>query len=322
MIPVILDTDLGADIDDHWAILMLLNSPELDIRLITVGSGDTAYRARLLVDLLICAGRTDIPIGIGEATTLPGTPWYPLPEGASVRSLADYPGTIHDDAASAMVATIRESVEPVTVLAIGPVTNLAAALRLDSSICARSRLIAMAGNLRGGPLNPGGGADEEYNVCGDIGAFAEVLASDWEITLAPLDSCGLIQLAGDRYAQLREASAPALDCLFRAYREWCLDLPETADADDDFARLVNDWRPRSMHERSSSILFDTLVVFLAYGTGFIELERMTVSMDERGVLGEASRGRPVSVAMSWTDREGFLDHLTARMLGGTADAGW
>ncbi|ACK41425.1 MULTISPECIES: nucleoside hydrolase [Dictyoglomus] len=56
-IPVILDTDIGTDMDDTWALAMLLNSPELDPKLITTVNGDTLYRAKLVAKLLKIAGK-------------------------------------------------------------------------------------------------------------------------------------------------------------------------------------------------------------------------------------------------------------------------
>ena len=64
-IPVILDTDIGFDVDDVWALAFLLRCPELEVKLITTTTGDTHYRARIVAKLLEIAGRTDIPIGIG-----------------------------------------------------------------------------------------------------------------------------------------------------------------------------------------------------------------------------------------------------------------
>lgn len=66
-IPVILDTDIGLDVDDVWALAHLLNCPELDIKLITTCTGDTTYRAALVAKMLEVAGRTDISIGVGLA---------------------------------------------------------------------------------------------------------------------------------------------------------------------------------------------------------------------------------------------------------------
>ena len=63
--PVILDTDVGTDIDDSWAIVQLLKSPGLDCRALVTAHGDTEARARIAAKLLEAAGRSDIPVGIG-----------------------------------------------------------------------------------------------------------------------------------------------------------------------------------------------------------------------------------------------------------------
>jgi hypothetical protein len=66
--PVILDTDIGSDMDDTWALVMMLRSPELDVKLITSASEDTQYRTKIIAKLLETAKRTDIPIGTGIST--------------------------------------------------------------------------------------------------------------------------------------------------------------------------------------------------------------------------------------------------------------
>src|SRR5262245_26985702 len=65
-IPVILDTDIGDDIDDTWALVLALKSPDLDLKLVVTDYGNTEQRARLVARVLELAGRTDIPIGIGS----------------------------------------------------------------------------------------------------------------------------------------------------------------------------------------------------------------------------------------------------------------
>ena len=120
-IPIILDTDIGTDIDDTWALAMLLGCPELDPRLIVTVEGDTVHRAHLVAKFLQTAGRTDIPIGIGLGHH--GTdnryqaPWL---EGYDV---AAYPGVIRDDGVRAMVDLIMSSAEPVTIVSIGIASN-------------------------------------------------------------------------------------------------------------------------------------------------------------------------------------------------------
>lgn len=64
-IPVILDTDIGGDIDDTWALGLLLKCPEFDVKLITTSTDNTPLKAKLVAKFLEIVGRTDIPIGIG-----------------------------------------------------------------------------------------------------------------------------------------------------------------------------------------------------------------------------------------------------------------
>ena len=64
-IPVILDTDIGDDIDDTWALGFLLRCPELDLKLVVGDNGKVEYRARLLARFLERAGRTNVAVGLG-----------------------------------------------------------------------------------------------------------------------------------------------------------------------------------------------------------------------------------------------------------------
>jgi inosine-uridine nucleoside N-ribohydrolase len=97
--PVILDTDIGFDVDDVWALAFLLRCPELDIKLITTDTGDTHYSAKIVAKLLQIAGRTDIPIGIGiplDETQRTHEPWV------TDFSLEDYAGEVLIDGVGAL----------------------------------------------------------------------------------------------------------------------------------------------------------------------------------------------------------------------------
>src|SRR6516162_8277625 len=63
--PVILTTDIGDDIDDTWALGLLLKSPELDLKLVLGDYGKNQYRAKVLAKFLETAGRTDVAVGVG-----------------------------------------------------------------------------------------------------------------------------------------------------------------------------------------------------------------------------------------------------------------
>ena len=86
-IPVILDTDIGTDIDDTWALAQLLRSPELAPKLILTGAGGIEFRTTVTARYLEVCGRTDVPVGRGipaweteeshrgsKNTTSPNTP--------------------------------------------------------------------------------------------------------------------------------------------------------------------------------------------------------------------------------------------------------
>src|SRR5881392_3886073 len=70
---IIIDTDIGDDIDDAFAIALALRSPELQILGIATAFGDVEVRARILDRLLGEAGRADIPVAAGSVTHAPNT---------------------------------------------------------------------------------------------------------------------------------------------------------------------------------------------------------------------------------------------------------
>ncbi len=302
-IPVILDTDIGMDVDDVWALAFLLRCPELDLRLVLTDYGATRYGAAIAAKMLVAAGRTDVPVAVGisqEETPKTHAAWL-----GDFR-LEDYPGVVHDDGMAALRATLEAATEPVTIIAIGPVPNLAALLDEDPSLTTKVRLVGMLGSLRRGYL----GAPKpmrEYNVMKEPVAAARVLGADWPITITPLDSCGNVILDGDRFARLRAALATKRDPLLAA----------VLDNHDRWFEAVQDWPLLKDLDpaTSSSILYDTVAVYLAFSQQGLIMERLPVTVDERGRTMIDEAGIPMDCAMDWQDRERFLELLTERLTG-------
>ena len=292
---VILDTDIGGDIDDTWALVMLLKSPELDCRLITTCTGDTTYRARVAAKLLEVAKRTDIPIGIGPAQKGKG---QPQAEWVRDYDLSSYSGTVHADGAAALVAAVMNSPVPVTIVAIGPFTTIAAALEREPRIAARSRIVAMAGNIRK-PFGDATRAIPEFNVKIDVCASRTVFAAPWDMTITPLDTCGFVRVAGDAYRRLVKAEDPLTQALVENYRVWCRALGRDAWFTD-----------------RSSILFDTVAVHLAHSEQHLLLENLRLSVGDDGLTAVSPTGRPVRTATEWTDKEAFQASLVDRLVRG------
>jgi inosine-uridine nucleoside N-ribohydrolase len=293
VVPVVLDTDIGTDIDDTWALAMLLRSPELDPRLVVTASGDTTYRARVAAGILAAGGRSDVPLAIG----IPGggKPGAPQQRFASEVDLAQHEGGVRTDGVGALVESIASSAKPVTVVSIGPATNVAAALAAELGIAENARFVGMHGSIRVGYRGKASPVPE-YNVKTDVSAFRAVIAAPWEVTITPLDTCGSVVLSGARYAALRDGDGPLLGAVLRNYREW----------------LEAIRRPELYMERTTP-LFDTVAVYLAYAEDLVEIERLPIAVSDDGMTQIAPGGHQVRVATRWHDAERFADHLSARL---------
>lgn len=293
-IPVILDTDIGGDIDDTWALGLLLRCPELDVRLVTSATGNTEYRARLIARILDECGRSDIPIGIGVRRSdgiANQSGWL------GSYSLIDYPGEIRTDGVGAMIDAVRTSPEPPVVIAIAPLTNLAAAYARWPGIAARSRVVAMAGCFRthveGAP-----GHLPECNIVSDLAASRAVFASPWPITATPLDSCGRVVLRDRHFAALEASRDPLCRLLLANY---------------------DDWNPRHPVGRTT-VLFDTVAVHLAISEALLAMADERVAIDDQGRTCIDALGRPVRIAWDWHDLPRFQQWLVDRFTGAASQA--
>jgi inosine-uridine nucleoside N-ribohydrolase len=130
-IPVILDTDIGLDIDDTWALGLLLKCPELDVKLITTSTDNTPLKAKLVAKFLEIVGRTDIPIGIGPLENRKKGWLYPW---IKKYDISRYPGTVYGNGMEVLCSTIMDSPEPLTLIAIGPLGTVAGALKMNPNI--------------------------------------------------------------------------------------------------------------------------------------------------------------------------------------------
>jgi inosine-uridine nucleoside N-ribohydrolase len=300
-IPVILDTDIGDDIDDTWALVMLLRSPELDLRLVLTDYGDTVYRARLVAKLLQVAGRTDVPIGIGIRQ------WEKEgPQAAWVKdyALAQYPGRVHEDGVQALVDTVMASKEPITLVAIGPPPNLHEALKREPRIASRLRFAGMYGSLRKG-YGDKPQPEPEWNVKASPAAARAVLQAPWaEAVVTPLDTCGRVQLSGERYRRLAAAKDkdPLVDALLENYRVWC---PQ------------HDWcaRDATFVADKSSTLFDTVAVYLAISSDLVKVERLGVSVSDDGRTTVDAKAPALGWATEWKSLDAFEELLVTRLAG-------
>ena len=296
-IPVILDTDSGDDIDDTWALALALRSPELDVRLVVTDYGNTEHRAKIVARLLEVAGRTDVPIGIGVKENDGESSQAEWVKGYD---LAKYPGKVHRDGVQALIDVAMAAKEGTTLVAIGPPPNLKAALEREPRIASKLRFAGMYGSLHrgyGGKAAP----EAEWNVKARPAAARTLLGAPWKDAIStPLDTCGLVQLKGERYARVRDSRDPLARAVIENYGLWC---------------KTKDWCVNDAEHvvAKSTTLFDPVAVYLAISRDLVKTETLGVRVTDDGMTVPDPAARPLAWATDWKDLGAFEEWLAARI---------
>ncbi len=225
---VILDSDLGSDIDDAFALALLLASPELEIVGITLGHGQTDQRGRLACRLLYETGREEIPVALGRPTPLvvghpeitgPHPRQFSWAEGFSTVKPIDTP------AADFIANQLRRHPGQITLISVGPVSNLADLLQKDPEVLQLAkRVYSMFGSFY---LGYGGSPvpSAEWNVRADIPAARILSSSTTPITYAGLDVTAFVELKVEQRQALWSHRSPLTDALQALYRLWGRETP-------------------------------------------------------------------------------------------------
>ncbi|MDQ2906863.1 MAG: nucleoside hydrolase [Chloroflexota bacterium] len=193
---VLVDTDIGDDVDDALALALIANSPEIDLRGITTVFGDTTLRARLAAHLLRVFEHPDIPITAGL-----GTPLQPrrrpsgVPQAAILNEHETY--TLSPKSAPELIIeTVMAHPGQVTLLCLGPLTNIATALQTEHHLFMAIRNIIVMGGTSGIPW-------AEWNVRNDPLAAQIVLAAGTPVTLIGLNVTLQCHLRAEDIAAMR-----------------------------------------------------------------------------------------------------------------------
>jgi purine nucleosidase len=198
-IPLILDTDIGTDVDDLFALALLLNSPEIDLKGVCCVYADVSIRARMVLKLLALRGREDIPVRMGTRQPLlkiQPVYWIGHEGKALLAGEIDAPlpeDILHEHAADFLIRTVQENPNTIHLLCIGPLTNLALALIKAPEIAHQVKHITiMGGVLRG--KDHLATSYVEHNIRCDPEAAHIVFTSGAPITLIPLDVTEQVRL--------------------------------------------------------------------------------------------------------------------------------
>ena len=217
---VILDTDIGTDIDDAWALGYALKSPAFDVLGVTVTDGDTPARGRLACKLLHRLGRTDVPVAVGRRT--PAVPADRIDYQFTWAEDFDAYKPVAAPAVQFIADTIRRNPNEVTLIAVGPLHNIGDLVHQHPDVVPLvKRVVLMSGSIGANAWSAS--AVAEWNVKLAIPEAQVVYAAHWPLTIVPLDSTTYMQLQDQEREALRKAGTPlvvALEALLRLWTDW------------------------------------------------------------------------------------------------------
>lgn len=285
---IIFDTDLGGDIDDAFAHALVQISPEFEVLGITLGDGPTEGRGRVSCRMLYEAGQEQIPVAVGRPTRQGSNPPPQLNWGEGFQRYQP----IKKGAADFIVQTLRKYPHQVTVISVGPVTNLADAIERDPEAWKLVKEVySMFGSFYmgyGGDPRP----SAEWNVVADVASSQKFMTSGVPITLAGLDVTTMVKFSAERRLQLLYRNSPLTNAISALYTLWS----------------INDPGGRT------PTLFDPVAVAMAITDEFVTTRKAHVRVTDEGyTVVDESRPPNCKIGMR-VNTENFIDWLTGRLL--------
>lgn len=247
---LILDTDIGSDVDDAMALGVVLGSDEFGSFTITTVYGDTELRARLASRLASLSSRVGPQrILAGRQDTLSGKPvWWAGHEGKRYGDLDREPLDLTTDAVRHI--TERAAAQPgeLDILAIGPLTNVAACLDADPSFATNVRRLV----IMGGDFRPQGVRVAEHNIASDVTAAQRVFASDLDIAVGGLDLTMQLTVGRSLVGQIADAGDFGA-ALAEEIAEWLAFLDEPENTPHDPILAIYLARPELFSTRRANV---------------------------------------------------------------------
>ncbi len=286
---VILDTDIGDDIDDAFALALALRSPELKLLGVTTAYGDTELRARLVDRYLHALGLVAIPVAAGVPTA-----------HQNVFTQAAYawrwPQNRYPSGVEFLLSQIRAYPGQITLIAIGPLNNIEAAIEQDPETFRKlKRVVMMGGSIyrgydgRNGERRP---PDAEWNISRDPAGLRALLASGVPVFMMPLDSTQ-IHLETKEREEIFAHGSPLTDQLTLLYHQWKAGTEGHPDA---------------------PTLFDPVAVTYAIRPDLCPATPMRLEVDDKGYTRPVD-GAPNAQVCLESNEKGFLGLLLGRLTG-------
>ena len=280
-VSIVFDTDLGADVDDLYALYLALFHPRLELVAVTTVHGNTQRKARLAAKALRLAGRADIPVGAGiglSKARLDRGQVHPDPNQSDsytayvVESDPEYERA-YPDAVELMSRVLSEATGPVVLIGEGAMSNLAALLQ-QVTLAQRARIEAIA--LMGGEVE----ADRvEHNVLCDPEAADLVLSSGMPVFLGTYLVTSQLRMTMEEVeARFAGSEKPVIRALYDCTQLWAA------------------WRGPKL----GPVLYDVVPVFWAVDRSCVRVRRSTIRVElEGGARGRTVRETPAEEGPVW-----------------------
>lgn len=283
---LIFDTDIGDDIDDAWGLAFILAHKNFDLLGVTIAHGNTPARAPIASKMLHITGRDSVPVAVGRKTSDGYAHQYTWAENFTAKQ------PIKQSAADFIVEQVKRYPGQVTLLAVGPLQNVADALRKEPNLGKYvKRVVLMSGCIYGTATSKDKPI-REWNVFQSTADSQLVYGAGLPLTIVPLDSTTYLRLTDEERKQVRDYKSPltyALECL---YRLW-LDNPT--------ARMT---------------LHDQLAVAetASPSTFFGKKETLPIIVDAEGYTRiDRERGKPVTVCLE-PKRDEFMKYYIGELI--------
>ncbi|UCH61919.1 MAG: nucleoside hydrolase [Fidelibacterota bacterium] len=283
---IIFDCDLGGDIDDAFAVSLVLTSPEFEVLGIVLDQGNTPKRAQVACKMLYETGRDDIPVVVGRKTDDYISHQFKWAEGFTKLK------PVRKPAADFIIENLKKYPNEVILFTVGPVPNIKDVIEKDPDVLKLAKHVySMFGSFYlGYDSNPVPSA--EWNVRADVSASKAFTSSGAPVTYAGLDITTFVKLGEELRQQL-----------------WQYDSPLTNALEDLYGLWRNEW-----YARPDPTLFDVVAVGMVLWPELFETRKAFVKVIDPGyTIIDESREPNCEIGMS-IQKDEFLRRVVDRYL--------
>lgn len=257
---IIIDTDIGSDVDDAIAITLALKSPELKVEGITTVYGNTILRSQIALKLLELMGIDDVPVaaGIEKPLLREREVWWAGHEGKGILTDSDKNlKPIDKHAVDFLVEKILENPGEITLVTIGPLTNIAAAIIKEPKIIENVKEIIMMGGVARIFDNAPELPYIEHNIKCDPEAASVVFNSGIPITMVGLDVTLKVPINRSHLQKIKDVGTDLTDTLVRLIEIWWNFLKSDSSCMHDPLALSYCIKPEFLETVNCKVIVET-----------------------------------------------------------------